>query len=107
MCYMLFNCSITIYSTAGTVPDCTECHPCFLQWYNRIQQILDMIAILERQATSLIDDNYNGYTVEIIEADIQRLLDQLANASATLQSITLESSNVQQLQQTLLEVYIS
>lgn len=65
-----------------------------------------MIAVLERQATSLIDDNYDGYTVERIEADLQSLLNQLANASAALQSITLESSSAQQLQQTLSEVML-
>ena len=65
-----------------------------------------MIAVLERRATTLINDNYNGYTVERIEADIQGLLNHLANASATLQSITPYNNSIQQLQHIFLEVLV-
>ena len=60
--------------------------------------------ILENRARLLVILNYNGYTVESIEADVQGLLDQLAAANSTLQSITLEGSSVQQLQDSLSEV---
>lgn len=65
-----------------------------------------MVELLENRAQHLVQGNYNGYTVESIEADIQDLLDQLATANATLRNITLDSSSVQPLQYILSEVRI-
>lgn len=60
-----------------------------------------MVAILQRRASFLVDEYYNGYTVESIEADVQELLDQLASTNASLQTITLDPSSLQQLQDLL------
>ena len=89
------------------MPECTECHPCFLQWYNKIQDISAEVAILQNRAVSLVDGYYNGYTVESIEAHVQALLGQLASTNATLHAISLSPSSIQQLEDILSEVCIS
>ena len=88
----------------GTVPDCQQCHECFNEWYYRIQDIANAVGVLENRVQLLIELNYNGYTVESIMADVQDLLDQLAAANATLQTITPLSSEVEELENTLEEV---
>lgn len=63
-----------------------------------------MVAVLQRRANFLVDEYYNGYTVESIEADVQGLLDELATTNSSLQTISLDSSSVQELQHVLQEV---
>ena len=67
-----------------------------------------MVAVLQRRADFLVEEYYNGYTVESIQADVQSLLQDLSNTNSTLQTITLDVSSVQALQDILLEVrYLS
>lgn len=82
----------------GRVPDCEECHPCFFQWHDRIDDLSEKIEILADRARLLLEANYNGFTIESIEADIQDLLDQLASVNTTLQSITPDNSSIQLLE---------
>ena len=64
-----------------------------------------MVAVLARRADSILNENYNGHTVESIQADVQGLLEELAATNSSLQSITLNGSHVTVLQDTLQEVY--
>lgn len=91
-------------SSTGTVPDCQQCHECFTEWYYRVQDIALSVGVLENRVQLLIELNYNGYTVESIMADVQELLDQLATANTTLQSITPPTSEVEELESVLEEV---
>ena len=63
-----------------------------------------MVTVLQRRANFLVDEYYNGYTVESIQADVQSLIEELANTNSSLQTITLNASSVQELQDTLQEV---
>ena len=89
------------------MPDCTECHPCFLQWYYKIQDLSIRVAEQQSRVENLMNDYYNGYTVENIETHVQSLLDQLASTNDTLQSISLSTSTIQQLENILSEVTTS
>ena len=63
-----------------------------------------MVAVLQRRAEFLVEEYYNGYIVESIEADVEGLLQDLASINSSLQSITLDISTALTLQNILLEV---
>ena len=97
---------INMSFAAGRVPNCEPCHECFQQWYDIISEVSDTASILRSRIRILITANYDGHTVASIESQISSLLVQLENANQTLSNITLQTSNIADLEQTLSEVCV-
>ena len=91
---------------AGRVPNCEPCHECFQQWYDIISEVAGTASILRSRIQILITANYDDHTVASIESQISSLLVQLENANQTLSNITLQTSNIVELEQTLSEVCV-
>ena len=62
------------------------------------------ISDLRMQVQSLVLTYYNGHTLESIQNEIDHLLSQLDNATAIINSITLNENDVAELEMTLAQV---
>ena len=93
----------------GTPSNCSECHECYFQWYWTLENISSVLEALLDRVELLIQQNYEGITVERIRMDVQELLDLLAGIRAILQSIqsSLRSSPTNNLTGLLNEVCLN
>lgn len=88
----------------GQVPVCERCHDCFFQWDNIINDLRWRIADLHSQTISLTQLYFSNYTVDEILLETNQLLTDLQQANESLNTINLQESSLEQLQQTIINV---
>ena len=94
--YVLF-----VVTYIGRVPNCERCQDCFFQWPEVIGNLSLIVDNLQYQITSLILTYYNNHTVSSVETEIMMLLDQLILANQILNSITIQETDIDNLNQVL------
>jgi dihydroorotate dehydrogenase len=86
------------------VPVCERCHDCFFQWDDVINDLRQRIARLHSQTISLTQFYFDNYTVDEIVVEINQLLADLQQANESINTINLQESSLEQLQQIIINV---
>ena len=97
---------LLLTSLSGRIPDCEPCHECFHLWFVTITDIAEQVSNLQETVELLIIENYGNYTVAGIEEEVARLLEQLAIVNETLNNVTIQLSEVEELERILQEVRV-
>ena len=86
------------------MPVCERCHDCFFQWDDIINDLRQKIASLHSQTISLTQFYFDNYTVDEIILETNQLLADLQQANESLNTISLQESSLEELQQTIINV---
>ena len=86
------------------MPVCERCHDCFFQWDDIINDLRQRVARLHSQTISLTQLYFDNYTVNEIILEINQLLADLQQANESLNTISLQESSLDELQQTVISV---
>ena len=86
----------TLYT--GQAPEC------FFHWNDEISELRRRISDLHVELDYLIVEYFNNTDEEFIMMEIDQLLDDLEQANDTLNSINLQESSVEELQQMIINV---
>ena len=97
---------ITFFTCTGQVPDCIRCHECYFQWYDNITDMANRILDLRVRVDSFVTIYYNGHTLSTIQTELGTLTSVLENANTTINSMTLEESDVARLEASLAQVQL-
>lgn len=88
----------------GQVPECERCHDCFFQWVDVVSALMQNISNLRLQISSVLEENFNNTSVNDIEMEIELLLGDLEQGNMTLNSINIQLSSVDELQEAVYTV---
>lgn len=91
----------------GQVPNCEPCHDCYFQWYDILVNFTARAERVQSAINELLTTQYNGHTEESVMAEIASLRTQLEQVNRTLTNLTLEESDIAELEQILIEVSFS
>ena len=86
------------------MPDCEPCHECYFQWFDLISYAAMRVSSLRARAELLTTTHYNGHNASSIEGALTAVLLQLETASSTLASITLNTTDIDRLGESLQQV---
>ena len=86
------------------MPVCERCHDCFFQWDGIINELRQRIARLHSQTISLTQFYFDNYTVDEIIMETNQLLGDLQQANESLNTINVQESSLEELQQTIINV---
>ena len=86
------------------MPVCERCHDCFFQWDDIINDLRQRIVRLHSQTISLTQFYFGNYTVDEITLEVNQLLADLQQANESLNTINLQESSLEELQQTIINV---
>ena len=86
------------------MPVCERCHDCFFQWDDIIKNLRQRVAHFHSQTVSLTQFYFDNCTVDEIILEINQLLADLQQANESINTINLQESSLDELQQTIINV---
>lgn len=104
---MKYCTSGTVIIFAGQVPNCEQCHECFFQWDDVINDLRQGITDLQLRISNLTETYFNNTDENDIQMEINLLLTDLQEANDSLNTITLQESSVDELQQMIINVSVT